>query len=213
MSSKQTWIWAAITILLEMLLVALFVPRSFMDKITDMEHRWMTNAYSEETVLVIHENTSAVHEMITRDTGLADGLSWMFLPAEGTHSTGTGMARMGENFWFPFIESRGKALDEMTWITIMRVVSLYAWAPLLILLFIPTIVDGVMERRIKQHTFKYPSPFLYRHGLRTSLLVGVLLVVFILSPLPVHPYILPLGLIVVILTTGIVVIGNLPKRL
>ena len=144
---------------------------------------------------------------------LADWMKWMFLPERDPNAKNGGMARLGEKVWFPYIESRGEALDDMVKTFFMRLSSLFIWTPLLVVIAIPSFFDGFMERGIKQHTFKFPSPLKYRWGIRCSAVILFLLNICLLSPLPTHPLILPGGIILSVIVIGQVVIGNLPKRI
>jgi hypothetical protein len=213
MGSKKPFFWVVLTILAEMILIALLVPSSFMSKINDMEYGWMQGIYSESSLEWLEERTDEWHYTLTRRTGLADGLRYMFFPTEEARAREKGMSRLGENVWFPYLESRGKALDEMLKTFLLRFGSVLIWMPLVVLMAIPTIFDGVMERKIKQHTFKYPSPFVYRYGVRASLIISFLLFACLISPLPVPPLLLPGALMLVVALTGLLVIGNLPKRI
>lgn len=213
MSGKQPFYWGLITLLAEAVLIALLVPSSFLDRINSMEYQWMQATYSESSMEWLNKNVQSWHHTLTRKTGLADGMRFMFLPSEEDKAKQGGMARLGQNVWFPYLESRGRALDEMLKTFLLRIGSIAIWAPLIILMLIPSFFDGVMERRIKQHTFKYPSPFIYRYGVRTTFLVSFLLFIALLSPLPVPPLLLPLSIMIIIGTGCLIVIGNLPKRI
>lgn len=123
------------------------------------------------------------------------------------------MSRLGQNLWFPYLESRGEALNDMLKTFLMRLGSVLLWHPLILLITIPVFMDGLMERKIKQYSFKYPSPFVYRHGLTAFLVISVLLGVCMLAPIPIPPLVLPVGLMILIVIMGLAVIGNMPKRL
>lgn len=213
MGSKKPLFWAIMTIVLEMVVIALFVPASFMNKLTDIERDWMAGTYTQSTINWLDKKTDSVHYTLTRSSGIADGLQWMFFPSEEAKRKEGAMSRLGNNLWFPYLKSRGEALDGMIKALLMRIWSVIIWTPLLVIIAVPAFFDGVMERRIKQHTFKYPSPFLYRYGVRASLLVGFIIIAATLSPIPVPPLLLPIALMLTIITTSMLVVSNLPKRI
>lgn len=210
---KKSLFMAMFILLLEGLLIALLVPSSWMRNMAEMEYEWLDSVYTESSMEWMKDNTLEWHYTLTRETGLADSLEWMFFPSEEARAKEKGMARLGQTVWFPYLESRGEALDDLAKITILRLTSVLIWAPLLLLIMVPVFFDGVMERKIKQYTFKYPSPFLYRYGVRMVITVGFLLFVCFLSPLPLPPMLLPLMILSSITVMGLIVIGNMPKRL
>ncbi len=213
MSSNKPVIWALMTLLLEALLIAVLVPSSFLDRINNIENGWMESTYSDDSLRWLHEKTDAVHYTLTRETGLADWMSWMFFPPETARAKQGGMSRLGDRLWFPYLESRGKALDDMLRTFLMRLGSVMLWIPLIVLIAIPAFFDGLMERKIKQYTFKYPSPFIYRYGLHAFIGISLLLSICLFSPLPIPPVLLPFGIMTAVAVMGLVVVGNMPKRL
>jgi hypothetical protein len=212
-NGKKGFFWAMMTLLLEGLIIALLVPSSWMREMAEMEYDWLDSVYTESSMVWMREKTLDWHYTLTRETGLADSLEWMFFPSEEARAKEKGMAKLGENLWFPYLESRGEALDDLVKITLLRLTSILIWAPLLFLIMVPVVFDGLMERKIKQYTFKYPSPFLYRYGVRLVITVSFLLFVCFLSPLPLPPMLLPLMILTCIAVMGLTVIGNMPKRL
>lgn len=213
MDKNRPLLWALLLLLAEAVLIAVLVPTRFLDRMTETESGWMSTMYSESTYSRMDQSTDEWHHTLTRKTGLSGWLHYMFFPSEEAKKREKGMSRLGDKLWFPYIESRGEALDSMLKTFLMRLWSIGAWLPLLILVTVPSVFEGVMERKIKQHTFKYPSPFMYRHGVRGSVLSMFLLFVCLCAPFPIPPVIFPVTVIVTIVVMSIVVIGNLPKRL
>lgn len=213
MAANKPVFWALMTLLLEALLIAVLVPSSFLNKINEMEYGWMQSTYSDESIQWLDEKTDAVHYALTRETGLADWMHWMFFPPEEARAKEKGMSRLGQRVWFPYLESRGKALDDMLKTFLMRLGSILLWLPLIALIAIPAFFDGLMERKIKQYTFKYPSPFIYRYGLHAFIGISLLLGICLFSPLPIPPVLLPFGIMTAVAVMGLVVVGNMPKRL
>lgn len=213
MYSNKPMFWVIVTLLAEMFVIAVFVPSSFLKKIAAMEYGWMKASYSESTMNWLDQETDEWHYTLTRETGLADGMRWMFFPTEESQAKEKGMSRFGQNFWFPFLESRGRALDEMLKTTLMRIGSIIIWLPLLLLIAIPAFFDGLMERRIKQHTFKYASPFVYRYGIRSTFILSFIVFFCMFTPIPIPPMVLPVSVMAAIAVMGLLVVGNLPKRI
>lgn len=201
----------AVMILLTQILVLLvFIPTDMIDRTWRVEVRMLESLYSADTVKWIAESTYSVYSLLIEQTGISEGISWALLPE---NRADTGVDSIGSNFWFPYLEGRGKALQALMHLILIRVVALSVWIPLYILIMIPSILDGVFERSIKRYTFRYPSPLAHRMGVRTIGVTFFLVMVGLLSPIPVPPLILPVTMALAIATMGIAVIGNLPKKL
>jgi hypothetical protein len=207
-------IFITLTVLLaQCLLIAILVPYSVLSKANEIEYKWMGSIYSDRSMDWMMRKTDSWHYSMTRETGLADMLQWAFFPDDKPGHKKTGMDRLGDRLWFPYLEDRGKALDEMVKIMIMRMLSIWIWVPLILLIAIPTVIDGMMERKIKQHTFKYPSPFLYRYGARFSIFSIAMFLFAFFAPIPMPPVVIPLIIMFSIVVMGLIVVANAPKRL
>jgi hypothetical protein len=213
LGGNKTLFWGIFILLLEGIVIAMVVPSSWMRSMAEMEYEWLDAVYTESSMEWMRDTTLDWHYSLTRETGLADSLEWMFFPSEEARAKEKGMSQLGENIWFPYLESRGEALNDLTKITLLRLTSILIWAPLLLMAAIPVVFDGIMERKVKQYTFKYPSPFLYRYGIKLSITVSFLLFVCFLSPVPLPPMLLPIMILVFLTVMGLIVLGNMPKRL
>lgn len=211
MSSNKSLLFCIFIFVLQLLAIAILVPSSIMTKASDLEYEWLSASYTDASMQWISDKADGWHETLIIDSGLAAGLSYVFLPERDLSKT-KGMNRLGDKVWYPFMEGRGKALDEMVRLTLVRFASIMVWLPLMILIAIPAFFDGVMERLIKQHTFKYPSPFLYRYGAKAVILGGFLTFAAFLSPIPLPPFLAPLVIMILTVVFALIVIGNLPKR-
>lgn len=211
MGKNRSFLFCILIFLLQLIAIAVLVPSSIMKKASEIEYDWLSSSYSESSMEWISNKADSWHMTLTRDSGIAAGLSYVFLP-ERDHTQAKGMSRIGDRVWYPFIEGRGVALDEMVRLTMVRFASVAIWLPLMILIAIPALFDGVMERLIKQHTFKYPSPFLYRYGAKAVILGGFLTFAAVLAPIPLPPFLAPVTVMILTVVFALIVIGNLPKR-
>jgi hypothetical protein len=212
--SNKSLLLASTIVLVQILAVLVFIPSEWIARAQRLEITWLELVHREATVIWIAEKTYALYAALVIDTGVVDGLRWMFLPEQyGSREPGTGIEQVGMGFWFPYLEGRGQALADITHLILFRLVGLAIWAPLFVIVLFPSLVDGFMERLIKQHGFRYPSPLAHRLGLRMSMAVGFIIIVTLLLPLPIPPLVLPTLVAVVIAVFGVLVIGNLPKKL
>lgn len=211
-SGNKSLGYGILILLLQMVMIAILVPSSILKKASDIEYEWLDASYTDSTIRWITNTADDWHWSLTRETGLADGLAFVFLP-ERDATRAKGMARIGDKVWYPFVEGRGEALDEMVRMTLVRIVSILIWVPLMLLIFLPAFFDGYMQRLIRQYTFQYPSPFLYRYGAKAVIIGSFLLFAVIMAPIPIPPVLGPIGCMVLVVVFAMIVIPNLPKRL
>lgn len=209
--SGNNFLWAILILLIQALVVIVFLPGSILEQTMETEIGWLESVHSNETMRWVAEATHALYSLLIERSGLGEAIAWTFLP-ESEASEGVN-AEFGQQWWLPYMESRGTALSALTHLMLIRLVTLAAWLPLYAIILLPSILDGLFERSIKRHTFRYPSPIAHRFGIRMVFILFFLTLVGLLSPLPVPPLVLPLGLAVATATLGITVLGNLPKRL
>jgi hypothetical protein len=130
---------------------------------------------------------------------------WIGVNAAGREDTGLqGM--------FAFLANRLTLLGDAIYRTIRRGLLVMAFGPFLLAALVPFLVDGVMQRKIRQSNFDYPSPLAHRSSLYAILGVFVLLLIVLMLPFPVPPQTIPLLLIIIPWAANIH-ITNTQKRL
>lgn len=200
-------------LLLQLLAMFVFVPASVFEQVHKLEIRWFEAVRSDQAVIRVADRTFDWYVSIVDESGISDGLRWMFVPEEGARERSGAMDNLGSSFWFPYVESRGEAANAITHLLLFRVSALISWFPFILAIIIPAAIDGVMERRVKQNTFSYPSVLQHRYGGIFSLLVMYFTLAVFLSPLPVPPPLVPAGIAIAFATASILVVGNMPKRI
>lgn len=196
-------------LLTQILAVMVFVPSDFIDSTRVTEIRWLETIYFDDTIIWIADTSYWLYDILVQKTGLADTIRWAFTPGPDNSE----VSGLGRNVFFPYLQDRGVALEALAHLMIIRAVAIAVWFPLYVIILMPSLVDGLIERRIKRETFSYPSPMKHRMGLKMDFFVIFLIIAGLLSPIPIPPLILPMTLAVSLAVTGIMVVGNLPKKL
>lgn len=212
--NRMGWITALILIVIQTVIVTVLIPTDWVERVEHREYQWLGSTHTEDTYQWIRETGQSWHQTMIHDSGVSDGLRWMFFPDQyPPPPDAEGMEGIGHRLWFPFLEERGRALDRVTELTLVRIAGLVAWMPLFLLALIPALWDGVAEWRLRQHTFDYPSPLIHRYGVGLSGILLLATFLALLSPVPIPPMVMPLLVTVTLAITGMLVIGNLPKSL
>jgi hypothetical protein len=85
------------------------------------------------------------------------------------------------------------------------------WWPYALFMFVPWVIDGYVQRRIRQTSFHYSSPLSHRLSLYVveALILGVIVLFFL--PIPLHPLVWP-GFILAAGLACAVAAANFMKR-
>lgn len=200
-------------LLLQLLVMFVFLPTGVFERVLELETKWFEDVRSHQAVIRVADRTFDWYVAIVDDSGVAEGLRWAFIPEEEARDRSGAMDNLGAGFWFPYVESRGEAALAITHLMLFRISALISWFPFVLAIAVPAAIDGLMERRVKQNTFSYPSVLQHRYGAIFAALVIYFTVAVLLSPLPVPPPLVPAGIALAFATTSILVVGNMPKRI
>ncbi|WP_417634769.1 DUF4400 domain-containing protein, partial [Enterobacter hormaechei] len=121
-----------------------------------------------------------------------------------------GMQDMGKG-WFVWVKGRMEAFVNVIYQFYTRLALLAAWAPYMLILFVPAVYDGMMTWRIKRTNFDYASPVLHRYSVRGTmyLMAGLFIAFFI--PIALDPVVIPMTMMTCCVLVGLT-FGNLQKR-
>jgi hypothetical protein len=204
--------WLALLALAELLVVLVLVPNAWLDSVAERERQQARAVFSAASIRQMDAWAGRWYRALIRDTGIEPSL----YAVAGRDASGPAPSSRG-----PAIDSRGIApylegrvdatlllVRQMLW----RIAGVLSWAPLLVLLLVPSVIDGLTAWRIRRHGFRYASPLAHRYAWRMQGMVLVALLFALALPVPLPPLVMPmaLGLIAVCVAVGL---AHLPKRI
>ncbi|PBU82125.1 DUF4400 domain-containing protein, partial [Escherichia coli] len=144
------------------------------------------------------------------DSGFYEGMYQTLIPSEEERQKSKGMQDMGKG-WFVWVKGRMEAFVNVIYQFYTRLALLAAWAPYMLILFVPAVYDGMMTWRIKRTNFDYASPVLHRYSVRGTmyLMAGLFIAFFI--PIALDPVVIPMTMMTCCVLVGLT-FGNLQKR-
>lgn len=150
-------------------------------------------------------------DAILVDSGLLGGCYTLFtVPAAERANDGDFGAAVP---WFTDgFERRLAVLFAFAGQVLQRVSFGVPWIPAVLLLVLPSTLDGLMLRQIRRCTFDYCSPLLYRGGIVAIELILLAMLLSLLAPWPQPVWLIPL-LLVAIAPAAAVVAANVQKEL
>lgn len=207
---KKPW-WVVVWLLvLELCVILLFVPGDWLGRQIRAEYVLVGSSLGTESQEWISDTAAGWYRSSVIDSGLYGGLKQLVIPTEEEKSRSRGMEKMG-SWWFVWLEGRIEAFVTLIYQFFTRLALLLLWAPYMLILFLPSVFDGIKTRAIKKTNFDYASPVIHRYSVRSTFILSIGLLIAFFVPLALNPVLIPLVLMGCCVLVGLTV-GNLQKR-
>lgn len=207
---KKPWLLVAWLLVIELLVILLLIPGDWTDRVIKRESALVEQSLGIKTRNWIHEKASNWFRSSIIDSGFYQGMYHTLIPSEEERKRSKGMEEMGKG-WFDWVKGRMEALVNVIYQFYTRVALLAAWAPYMLILFVPAVYDGIMTWRIKRTNFDYASPVLHRYSIRGAIWLITGLFIAFFAPIAINPIIIPMTMMTCCVLIG-VSFGNLQKR-
>ena len=207
---SKPWLLVAWIIAIELIVILLLIPGNWTDKAIKRESVLIEQSLGVDTREWVQKKAALWYRSSMIDSGFYNEMYKVFIPTEQERMKSKGMQNMGEG-WFLWVEGRMEALMNVIYQFYSRLALLTAWAPYMLILFIPAVYDGMMSWKIKRTNFDYASPVLHRYSVRGTvyLLAGLFIIFFV--PFAFNPIIIPIVLMACCVLIGLT-FSNLQKR-
>lgn len=185
--------WVTIVLLGAVLLAIafIFLGESWVMNVIEKERRYNYAFYSNESAALIEERATRWYQKAFVDTNIIGESFNQFsrskenLAVEGPFD-GTGMALYS---WY---ESRARAFWALIFQAFLRVSQLYVWLPLAMVIAIPWIIDGLVSRKVRQHTYKQSSHLEHHYALMGMSIISLGMLAMIITPIAFPPVLIPI---------------------
>lgn len=185
--------WGKILVVLslQIVLVCVLVPSSWMERVVDTENRWLDRQMGTETAAWVRRHAKAAYDVAIVRPGVLDGLYAFLTPTAAQKARSGELSDLGSRNVFPYVRDRLETLFLVVYQTFVRLVLVAAWAPFAALILLPAIIDGIVGWRIRRTTFGFPSPTINHYALLLLSGIGTLMGVAVFAPMPLPPLALP----------------------
>ncbi|QCT95444.1 DUF4400 domain-containing protein (plasmid) [Stutzerimonas degradans] len=202
---------ASITFLfILVLMLAVLAPNPMIDTVMQKERKWTVALLPKADLERIDNTTASIYTVLVLDSGVKYHISQLFMRS-GPKAVDAFEEKVG--WWFDYLDSRGVALQKITYQILYRAVLMTYWFPFFVVMAVPAIFAGYMRWQAKRHGFDYSSPFWNNNAVSLMWWGGVLLALSLLAPLPLPPLLICTALIVILPILLSVLIRNLPKQI
>ena len=208
-SGALLWFWCLLILALVLLC---FVSPDYLITVLAREALQISTMMGQSSLTLVDDRTSSLYNALFVNTGIFEHIGNFYSMSDKADAGVLTkfddiIAALGE--W-----SRGRAVSFMIVLYMLfeRLFVILLWGPFLVLTILQGVFTGIMRRKIKQASFAFSSPTLNRSAIGTMLTAFLMLPTFMVLPIPLNPYFVPLVFIFIafMLATAI---GNLAKRL
>jgi hypothetical protein len=208
---KQTdWRIILMVVLLHVILYAVFIGEAWVRESLAKENQMNRSMLGPE--IAEHANARG-DQWFTQhlvETEIIANSFRLFIPTEEQKAKSARIETLGAPI-FTWFEGRIRVMWTLVYQSYLRISTALVWFPYVLFIFIPWVIDGLVQRRIKQTNFDYASPLRYAMSIR---LVALLLIAFFLmvfAPFPMPTLITPLFFIASSFAIGILVANTLKR--
>ena len=195
----------------EALVIAVLVPGNWTAQVIEREGRLLEERLGKEEHKWVHDKARGWFNASLIDNGLYNATRRHLVPSKQQVADSKGLQNMG-NIWFPWVDGRLQAFSNILYHCYSRFALLLTWLPYILIIFIPSIFDGLMTWKIKRNNFEYTSPIIHRYSSHGIIFLAITVVGMFIAPVVLEPLIIPFSIMLVAVLAGLVV-GNMQKRI
>ena len=180
-------VWIAVLIwVFEVLLVSVLVRDDWLFANIEEENADQRAFFGERTARYLEERTDRSFESLFIQTGLRDLSYDLFIPTKEETDSTHYMQGIGEPVFRRAYQSLATFWTAIYQV-VMRAQTLLLWAPFLLLILVPSVVDGFSMRAVKKATFTPTKVVRNRYGIYGVLLGAYLILLSLFSPIALGP--------------------------
>ncbi|WP_427501710.1 DUF4400 domain-containing protein (plasmid) [Methylomonas sp. MED-D] len=187
----------------EVFLVAVLVSDRWLTDMQDTEDRMIVEYLGADHDRRIREEATSVFNALLVQTGIQQNVYHFFIPTTAEREKSVGFEHFGQTDYFPFVQSKLDVLFGTFYQSLRRLFLLLSWWPFLIASVIPSAVDGLIQRKIKQSNFDYSSPLAHRYSFYAVIGIVYLLLLGLTFPFPIPPQAMPIACVGIALAMNI----------
>ncbi|WP_440986296.1 DUF4400 domain-containing protein (plasmid) [Xanthomonas sontii] len=187
--AARTGKYIIIASLLYLAVIALFASEAYVARMLERERQMIYSLMGKNAAGNAEARASAWYRSAVLDTGVAATMLRFVSPDPGG-DTKSGAARaLGGPL--RYLEGRVRTMWLLLYQLLVRLSVTLMWWPYVVVIFLPTLVDALTQRRIASTNFSTPSPtmHMFAKGLLWLFLISSVCVLF--APIPLPPILTP----------------------
>ena len=194
---------------IELLIGSILLTRNYILDEINQEIKMTANFLGESAADAYQESANKTFKYLFVDTSLVEHSYKLWIPDKTVNQYGLeGMGQRG----FDEAESKINNMWDIVFKGVLRCTLFFSWVPFFLPLFIPAIINGLMERQVKKLNYGYASPVRFTAAYSFILSSGVIIPVYLIFPIAINPIVIPIWLALCTLSF-LVMFSNLQKMI
>ena len=204
------WKLVVAIVLLHVVLYTIFMREEWIHGAIASERDSAHAVFGEDLAVDAHNRGVAWYTTLMVDSGVVyNTFAAYTVPKEQRNA-----AEPTDNMWpafFDWWEGRLRLFFTVFYQACLRASAAVVWLPYTLLLLIPFVVDGLVQRQIKKTNFDYVSPILHRYSLHLIEILAVAIFMLFFAPWAMPVWLVPTVLVVCSASAGLI-LSNTQKR-
>jgi len=187
------WRWPLLLVLLNAAVCVVIIGDEWVKRTMEGENRMLTTELGGAEATAIHARALRWYTGLFVDSGMVADSYRVLVPADSTEQQTT--VPRGQvpppppataGFFFKLFSSRVQVFWLLMYQALLRLSLAVSWVPVGLCLIVPSFVDGLMRRRIKQSNVEIASPDRFGFSILAMqlMIAGYLMIMFLPFPLP-----------------------------
>ena len=198
-------------VLTETALVTLFASNDWIEAQIGRERALTRAVIGEAAETNLQAAAGRVFTRLFEDTGIRSALQRLAIPTDEERARSVGLEDVGSPL-FGWAATRFEVLWHGVFQSLYRLIVLSRALPCAFLILFAFVVDGLMQRKIKQHNFGYASPVRFNTAIHGCALALYAIPVYLFLPIAITPAIIPVWTLATA-HAAMLLTSNLQKRI
>lgn len=183
-----------LVVLLHVILYAVFIGDQWLRQSLTREMAMNESMFGEQLAQISHDRGTRWFTASLVEPRIVEHSFMLVIPTAEQKRQSRGLESLGTVF-FDWAEQRLRVFWTLVYQSFLRVANVMLWFPYVLFLLVPFVVDGLVQRRIKQTNFDYTSPLRYTLSLRLIGYLGLAFFLLIFAPIPMPPVTVPIFMV------------------
>jgi len=210
---QNKYLFTLFILILELTAIMVLLPADMARETAREEKKDIIRVMGRESAEEIYSFAKENYEALVIDSGAYNAVYRFFVPTEEQKRASKGMEQLGtREGWFDWVTERIENCCLVFYEFLVRIGTIKVWFPYMLILIVPAIGSGILERKVKQSNFDYSSPLIAKAAFSLMIYGMLAFVMAVFLPVPFSPLMVPLLMMAMCILIGHA-IGNIQKRL
>lgn len=210
---QNKYLFTLFILILELTAIMVLFPADMTRETVKAEKADIVRVMGRDSAEEIYSFARKGYEELVIESGVYNAVYRFFVPTEEQKRASKGMEELGtREGWFDWVTERIENCCLVFYEFLVRIGTIKAWFPYMMIMIVPAIGSGILERKVKQSNFDYSSPLIAKAAFNLMIYTMLAFVMLVFLPVPFSPLLVPLLMMVLCILIGHA-IGNIQKRL